>query len=173
MKILRILLAIGMLLPLSLPAQKSKIEDEVALLAARGDLERLRPLYDSVRQSLSPHTALYCRFAMTRGAGHHREVIALIDSLERFHERKLDVRGLLALATERCEAHVALGEYAELEATATNVFRGRNVVVFAKVVEEHYVFTNRWESNGVVCPHRRKSGAVNRSPYPLVVTGLC
>lgn len=115
MKILRILLAVGMLLPLSLPAQKSKIEDEVALLAARGDLERLRPLYDSVRQSLSPHTALYCRFAMARGAGHHREVIALIDSLERFHERKLDVRGLLALATERCEAHVALGEYTELK----------------------------------------------------------
>lgn len=115
MKILHLIFVITLMFPLSIYAQQSKIEDEVALLAARGDLEKLRPIYDSVSQNLSPHTSLYCRFALARGAGRHREVVEIIDSLERHYERNFDVRGLLALAIERCEAHVALGEYAALK----------------------------------------------------------
>lgn len=113
-------MAVSLLFPLAVYSQQNKVEDEVALLAARGDLEKLRPLYDSVRQTLPAHISLYCRFALARGAGRHREVVELIDSLEQNHERNLDVRGLLALAIERCEALVALGEYAELKSYCNN-----------------------------------------------------
>lgn len=111
--ILSLLLGLAFL-PSLLWAHPVSVEDEAALLAARGDVFRLRPLYDSISQRLTPHTDLYCRFAFSRAAGDHRRVIELIDSLERHHERKLDVRGLLALAGERCAALLSLGEYAAL-----------------------------------------------------------
>lgn len=93
---------------------------QAALLAARGDIPQLRPIYKQVRNRLPLHTELYCRLAFARAVGNSQEVIALIDTLERKYERKFDVRGLLALAQERCEALRYQGDWAALSDYAQN-----------------------------------------------------
>lgn len=91
---------------------------QAALLAARGEVHQLRPIYDAVRHRLPRHTQYYCQLAFARAEGRTNDVVALIDTLEQMYERKLDVRGLLALAHERCEALRYQGQWAELASYA-------------------------------------------------------
>lgn len=87
---------------------------QAALLAARGEVMQLRPLYERVHQRLPRHTNYYCQLAFARAEGRTDDLVALIDTLEQGYERKLGVRGLLALAQERCEALRYQGRWAEL-----------------------------------------------------------
>lgn len=115
MQILRPLLSILLLFaPTFAYAQPIDSLRQAALLAARGDILQLRPIYEQVRNRLPAHTEFYCRLAFARAEGNSPEVVALIDTLERKFERKFDVRGLLALALERCEALRYQGDWAAL-----------------------------------------------------------
>lgn len=111
------LFCLGLLSSLGLCVSGQGLTDslrQAALLAARGEVQQLRPIYEGVRERLPAHTALYCRLAFARAEGNTAATIALIDTLEREHERQFDVRGLLALAQERCEALRYAGRWPEL-----------------------------------------------------------
>lgn len=88
--------------------------EQCGLLAARGEVEELRPLYDRFVESMPEHTALYCRFAFARAEHDYKRVVEIVDTLETRYADNLDLRGLLALCDVRLEAHRALGEYAAL-----------------------------------------------------------
>lgn len=96
-------------------AAQEKNAERCALLAARGDVEGLRPLYDSVWQTLPPHTEMYCRFAFARAVNDNEQTVRLIDSLETNYADKFDLRGLLALCDVRCEAMRQTGDYVALK----------------------------------------------------------
>lgn len=91
------------------------IYDHCALLAARGDVTTLEPLYDSLRTELPEHVDLYCRFAFAHAAGNDAEVISTIDTLESKYADHLDIRGLLAVSEMKCGALLRTGDYSRLK----------------------------------------------------------
>lgn len=91
------------------------IARKAALLAARGDVAALRPLYQSAKEQLPPHTRLYCEMALARAEGRDRQLVQAIDSLVGLYPRQVGTDGRLALAEVKAEALRRLGEYAALE----------------------------------------------------------
>lgn len=94
---------------------QEKNAEYCAQLAARGDVEELRPLYDSLQADLPEHTRLYCRLAFARADNHPTEVVAVIDTLEQQYAGKLDLRGLLALCDVKCEAMRQISDFEGLK----------------------------------------------------------
>ena len=101
------------------PADSAKCPPELvercSLLAARGDVQELRPLYGQWHASLPSDVALYCRFAFARGEGDNAAASAIVDTLESQYANRLDLRGLLALCDIKCDALRQMGQYAELQ----------------------------------------------------------
>lgn len=94
---------------------EESIAARCALLAARGDVEELRPLYSDHVETLPEETALYCRLAFARAENDNLTTSVIIDSLENQYADRLGLRGLLALADVRSEALCLCGDYAKLK----------------------------------------------------------
>lgn len=88
--------------------------ERCSLLAARGDVQELRPLYAQWHASLPADVALYCRFAFARVEGENALTSAIVDTLESQYADHFDLRGLLALCDIKCEALRKMGAYADL-----------------------------------------------------------
>lgn len=89
--------------------------ERCSLLAARGDVQELRPLYARLQPTLPADVALYCRFAFARAEGDNAAASAIVDTLESQYANRLDLRGLLALCDIKCEALRRMGQYADLQ----------------------------------------------------------
>ena len=107
------------------------ISKKVALLAARGDVSALRPIYAKVSDELPTYTRLYCDMALARADENHGRMGECIDSLLKFYPKRLGIRGMIALSELRAEALRREGKYAELESYCKKqikYYKRRNVM---------------------------------------------
>lgn len=95
-------------------AVSDSLTARAALLAARGDVGELRPLYRQHAGSFPVYVRLYCDMALSRADGHYGRMIACIDSLVRHYPRRLGTNGRLALAELKAEGLRQEGRYAEM-----------------------------------------------------------
>lgn len=112
------LLLTGIFLFMAVGAVRAVVSDSLtaraALLAARGDVGELRPLYRQHAAGFPVYVRLYCDMALSRADGHYGRMIACIDSLVRHYPRQLRTNGRLALAELKAEGLRQEGRYAEM-----------------------------------------------------------
>ncbi len=104
--------------------------EQAALLAARGDANRLRPLFATLGDSLPPDVQLYCVLALSRADHRWERVVACVDSLIGHYSDRIDIRGHLSLSLLKAETLRRMGDYTGLAAyckAQINYYRGRNV----------------------------------------------
>ncbi len=110
-----LLLIITVYLTLSSIAQTAdSTANRAALLAARGNITALRPLYRDSGNRFPPYIRLYCEMALARADAHYARMIVCIDSLTDNYEKELGLRGRLALSQLKAEGLCQMGRYAEL-----------------------------------------------------------
>lgn len=97
-------------------APSDSLSHRLALLAARGDADSLRPLYERVADSLPPYTRLYCQMALARADRRYGRMVACIDTLLDRYPRRLGTNGRFALVELKAGGLRRLGRYDELAA---------------------------------------------------------
>lgn len=106
------------------------IQFRAAMLAARGEVGELRPLYRAHRAQLLPQTRLYCELALARADGDKSTAVACIDTLVNDYAEQLDLNGRLALIELKASLLLRQGRYAEAKALCTkelSYFKRRKV----------------------------------------------
>ncbi len=106
------------------------IADAAALLAARGHVDELRPLYEDKGHAFPRDVRLYCEMALARADHQETRLLACIDTLMGEYSRKLGLKGHLSLALLKAETLRNLGCFGELVAYCDKelaYFRGRKV----------------------------------------------
>lgn len=103
------------LLPLSLTAQTPQgvSADSLAALAARGDVQTLRPLFLAQRSTLPPQVRLYCEVALAHADGRDERMTVCIDSLVGQYGRSLSPASRVALVGLKADALLRGGRYTE------------------------------------------------------------
>lgn len=96
------------------PQSADSLANRAALLAARGDIAALRPLYRESGTRFPPYVRLYCEMALARADAHYARMLTCIDSLTTDYEKELGLKGRLALTQLKAEGLCNLGRYAEL-----------------------------------------------------------
>lgn len=97
-------------------APADSLAHRLALLAARGDVDELRPLYVRSADSLPPYTRLYCQMALARADRRYDRMVACIDTLLDNYPRRLGTNGRFALVELKAAGLRRLGRYGELAA---------------------------------------------------------
>lgn len=113
----RLFLLLLLALPLAavaFAAPADSLARRMALLAARGDADRLRPLYVRSADSLPPYTRLYCQMALARADRRYGRMVACIDTLLDKYPRRLGTNGRFALVELKAGGLRRLGRYDEL-----------------------------------------------------------
>lgn len=96
----------------ALPADS--LSDRAALLAARGDIAALRPLFRASGAQFPPYVRLYCEMALARADAHYERMLSCIDSLTANYEKELGLKGRLALTQLKADGLCRMGRYADL-----------------------------------------------------------
>lgn len=111
-------------------ATTDSLADRASLLAARGQVGELRPLYKRAGQSFPPSVRLYCELAIAQADHRWERVVDCVDSLTTTHSSSLDLKGLIALCLLKAETLHRLGRYDALGDYASErlaYFQGRRV----------------------------------------------
>lgn len=106
------------------------LSERASLLAARGQVAELRPLYRRAGQSFPPSVRLYCEMALARADHRWAAVNSCIDSLTTAYQSSLELKGHIALSLLKLETLRRMGRYEELSTCASEqlaYFQGRRV----------------------------------------------
>ena len=99
---------------------QSAVPDSVVrhatLLAARGEVAELRPLFKQYGASFPRYARLYCDMALARADRRVSRMVACIDTLTAEHEAQLGLRGRISLSLVKAEALRQTGQYDRLVA---------------------------------------------------------
>lgn len=88
--------------------------DSLAVLASRGDVAALRPLFRQSAPLLPPETRLYCEVVLARDEGDDARMKECIDSLTQQYGRRLDPAGRTSLVALKSEALMREGRFGEM-----------------------------------------------------------
>lgn len=114
-------------------AQETKpdsLADRASLLAARGLVGELRPLYQRAGQTFPPSVRLYCELAIAQADHRWEHVVGCVDSLTTTYSASLDLKGLIALCLLKAETLHRLGRFEAMTDYASErlaYFQGRRV----------------------------------------------
>lgn len=111
----RLILLVLALLPAVLPAQTGQgvSADSLAALAARGDVQTLRPLFRARRATLPPQVRLYCEVALAHADGRDERMTECVDSLVGQYGRSLSPASRVALVGLKADALLRGRRYTE------------------------------------------------------------
>lgn len=106
------------------------LADRASLLAARGLVGELRPLYQRAGQTFPPSVRLYCELAIAQADHRWEHVVGCVDSLTTTYSASLDLKGLIALCLLKAETLHRLGHFEAMADYASErlaYFQGRRV----------------------------------------------
>lgn len=114
----------------SATALADSLAEKASLLAARGQVAELRPIYKRAGKTFPPDVRLYCELALAQADHRWERVESCIDSLTTTYSSSLDLKGLIALCLLKAETMHRLGHYESLQAYASErlaYFQSRRV----------------------------------------------
>ncbi len=110
---LSVLFSLSFLMSVAQRVDLDSLSDRMALMAARGQVDSLRPLYSLWADSLPKPVQLYSLMVLSKADGNHQRVVACIDTLETNYPDHVGTLGLVSLSELKAQALMSQSKYAE------------------------------------------------------------
>lgn len=151
------------------PARANSLPDSIVnhctLLAARGEVAQLRPLYRQFKKEFPKPVRIFCDLAIAHAEGDHSRTNQCVDSLLNFYPRLVNSSGRLTLAKLKAENLFHDGLYKELQAYANEQitylrrhnFKATHIEVFRTYLRKAKRYGSSGENGRILGLAERKS----------------